>query len=197
MSRLYEPQSIFTAHKRRLQSGEHPLIANGLIENTSGGIFNNRESFKLTDKVKKEMLADLKIKVSQKSKDIIQAKSIQEKKLFYNESEAEQVNRFSSLLGIDSFKDIQARLLENKMRAGFACLFYGSPGCGMMKIKDLRMGMTPKEHNYKTLLFDLLQDPKQLKPINNDMIENKMIEHLRRIMKENDTPDEQFVRVGI
>jgi len=50
--------------------------------------------------------------------------------MFYNTLEAEQINRFSSLLEADSFRDIQARLSESNMRTGFACLFYGPPGCG-------------------------------------------------------------------
>jgi SpoVK/Ycf46/Vps4 family AAA+-type ATPase len=130
LSEMFEHKSIFANHKRQLLNGEHNLITKGIIENTNSDGFNNRESFKLTDKVKRELLADLQIKKTYNSKDMILAKNIQDKKLFYNETEAEQVARIVSLLKTDSFKDIQARLLESNMRTGFACLFYGAPGCG-------------------------------------------------------------------
>jgi SpoVK/Ycf46/Vps4 family AAA+-type ATPase len=127
---LFDQQSKFTIHKRYLKSGEHNLIKSGIIENTNSDRFSDRESFKLTDRVKRELLADLEIKKVYTSKDMIRSDSIKGKELFYNAIEAEQVGRFSSLLGIDSFKEIQNRLSESNMRTGFACLFYGPPGCG-------------------------------------------------------------------
>jgi SpoVK/Ycf46/Vps4 family AAA+-type ATPase len=130
ISQLYEHNSEFTYHKRLLKSGDHPLLSSGHIENINQGGFGDRESFKLTDKAKQELLADLKIKPSYSKKDLIQAKSIQEKKLFYNKREAEQVEQFTSLMGEDTFKSIQARLSENNMRTGFACIFSGPPGTG-------------------------------------------------------------------
>jgi len=85
---------------------------------------------KLDIRPKNELIADLLVKITYNSKEMILAKNIKEKKMFYNTLEAEQINRFSSLLEADSFRDIQARLSESNMRTGFACLFYGPPGCG-------------------------------------------------------------------
>lgn len=130
LSRMYDYHSSFTPHKRKLLSGEHNLIARGIIENTNNDGFSDKESFKLSDKAKQELLYELKIKKVCNSKDIIKANSIKEKKLFYNAIEGEQVGRLSSLLDMGSFKEIQTRLSENNMRTGFACLFYGLPGCG-------------------------------------------------------------------
>jgi len=130
ISQLYEHNSEFTYHKRLLKSGDHPLLSGGHIENINRGGFGDRESFKLTDKAKQELLAELKIKPSYSKKDLIQAKTIQEKKLFYNKREAEQVEQFTSLMGEAAFKSIQARLSENNMRTGFACIFSGPPGTG-------------------------------------------------------------------
>jgi hypothetical protein len=130
LSRMFDLQAAFTPHKRKLLSGEHNLIARGIIENTNNDGFSDRESFKLTDKVKQELLYELKIKKVYNPKNIIKANNIKEKKLFYNATEGEQVGRLSSLLDMDSFKEVQTRLSENNMRTGFACLFYGPPGCG-------------------------------------------------------------------
>jgi hypothetical protein len=48
-----------------------------------------------------------------------------------------------------------------------------------------------------TLLFDLETDPHQDQPLNNPAIEQMMIEHLVRLMKDCDSPDEQFERLGL
>jgi arylsulfatase A-like enzyme len=52
-------------------------------------------------------------------------------------------------------------------------------------------------HSVGNLLFDLENDPQQLVPINNSKIESKMIEHMVRLMKQNDAPSEQFERLGL
>jgi hypothetical protein len=127
---LYDHKSCFTVHKRRLLSGEHLLIAKGLVENTNSGGFSDRESFKLTEKAKNELLTDLQIKKTLNSKDLILAKTIREKTLFYNEQEKGQIDQFLSLVEENSFKKIQNRLMESGMRTGFACLFSGPAGTG-------------------------------------------------------------------
>jgi len=52
-------------------------------------------------------------------------------------------------------------------------------------------------HSFGTLLFDLEKDPAQERPLNDPVIEKKMTEHLRRLMKENDAPVEQYTRLGL
>lgn len=61
---------------------------------------------------------------------IISAESISEKQLFYNPSEAEQLERLGDLLSQEKFVGIQQRLKKSGLRQGFACLFYGDPGTG-------------------------------------------------------------------
>ncbi|MCU6710716.1 hypothetical protein M6D81_18660 [Paenibacillus sp. J5C_2022] len=48
-----------------------------------------------------------------------------------------------------------------------------------------------------TLLFDLLQDPQQLHPLNNEKIETGMIRHMIKLMRQYDAPEEQYVRLGL
>ncbi|MDR2815162.1 MAG: AAA family ATPase, partial [Proteiniphilum sp.] len=130
LSAMYDCQSDFTAHKRKLKHGDHALIIHGFIENTNSDGFSDRESFKLTDKIKNELLSELKNKMPHNSKDIIPAQTIQEKNLFYNRKEADQIGRLVSFLNKDSFREIQDRLIQSGMRTGFACLFFGPPGTG-------------------------------------------------------------------
>jgi hypothetical protein len=130
LSEMYDHQSQFTIHKRQLKCGDHILLTSGLIENTNSEGFSDRETFKLSDKAKHELLKELQIKTVQHYKNMICSPTIPEKKLFYNDKESDQIYRLTSLLKEDSFGKIQTRLSESGMRTGFACLFSGSPGTG-------------------------------------------------------------------
>jgi arylsulfatase A-like enzyme len=52
-------------------------------------------------------------------------------------------------------------------------------------------------HSMDTLLFDLKSDPKQMNPIQDPIIEERMIRLMVRLMQENDAPLEQFERLGL
>lgn len=52
-------------------------------------------------------------------------------------------------------------------------------------------------NTYRTLLFDIQKDPSQKESINDREIEEKMINHLTRLMNENDAPGEQYERLGL
>ncbi len=55
----------------------------------------------------------------------------------------------------------------------------------------------PDAHSFGTLMFDVEEDPKQENPLADSQIETVMIGHLVRLMKENDSPLEQFERLGL
>ena len=69
-------------------------------------------------------------------------------------------------------------------------------GCRTMKIAAGGGGWR-SVFRFGTLLYDLETDPKQELPINDPEVEQRMIEHLIRLMKENDAPAEQFERLGL
>lgn len=70
-----------------------------------------------------------------------------------------------------------------------------------MKIEDIQNKLMPEDSQSlipsKPLLFDLKTDPKQLKPIYNPKIEQKMRKLMSRWMLENDAPLEQYSRIGL
>lgn len=72
--------------------------------------------------------------------------------------------------------------------------FTFSKGCKTMKIAG---GPWQFNHPYETLLFDLAQDPEQLDPLHDANIENQMIQQMVRLMRENDAPPDQYIRLGI
>jgi len=54
-----------------------------------------------------------------------------------------------------------------------------------------------KAHPFGTLLFDLEIDPRQERPLQDAATEAMMIRHLIRLMLDNDSPPEQFERLGL
>jgi arylsulfatase A-like enzyme len=82
----------------------------------------------------------------------------------------------------------------------FNCIEIQAPftftkGCQMMKLEG--RGEKNRPFRFPTMLFDLELDPKQENPINNRSIEHRMISLMKQIMLENDSPPEQFERLGI
>ena len=89
---------------------------------------------KIKDEIKEEALADvggLKVKAPKVSASRrIEAGAITEKELFYNAVEERQVSQLRELMSEQRFADIRSKMQEQKLRTGFTCLFYGSPGTG-------------------------------------------------------------------
>jgi arylsulfatase A-like enzyme len=75
--------------------------------------------------------------------------------------------------------------------------FSFTKGCRTMKIRT--QGVKGNEHpdRYKNLLFDLEKDPGQLRPMRDAAVEKTMIGHIVRLMKECDSPREQWERLGL
>jgi arylsulfatase A-like enzyme len=71
--------------------------------------------------------------------------------------------------------------------------FSFTKGCRTMKIS----ARFPHYIPLKTELFDLREDPSQEHPIVNPQVEEMMVNHLIQLMKDTDTPPEQFARYGL
>jgi hypothetical protein len=129
---LYDHKWEFRNIKSNLQNGKSKLIEMNILEYTSDNRFANKEYYKIADKAKEELFAelDIKIKQSENKNGLTQHDSIVAKELFYNKREQSQIAKLTSLLQGDNFANIQKRLEDNGMRKGFACLFYGAPGTG-------------------------------------------------------------------
>jgi len=131
-----EPVFEYKCHYRRLmtnlKAGCHPLMTRDLLEVKVNEGLSGRDVYHLTDHAKQELLSELglDIKEQQKPKNILYARDIVEKPLYYNTREQTDIDRLVSLLDGDNFAKVQRRLAKNGMRKGFACLFYGAPGTG-------------------------------------------------------------------
>ena len=85
--------------------------------------------------------------------------------------------------GVDELQDIQ-----------LADPFAFTRGC-----RTLQVAARPwvNAHRFGTMLFDLEADPAQDRPITDPAVEQRMVEHMVRLMRENDAPAEQFERLGL
>lgn len=75
--------------------------------------------------------------------------------------------------------------------------FNFTKGCKVLKIpvKDNNAGM--RSHEYGNCLYNVKEDPKQLNLLEEPKKELEMINAMRRLMIESESPSEQFKRVGI
>ncbi|MEI8314378.1 MAG: sulfatase [Verrucomicrobiota bacterium] len=79
--------------------------------------------------------------------------------------------------------------------ATLAPSFAFTKGCPLLRMPGSTW--VTDESVWQTALYDLATDPKQERPITDPKIEQMMIAHLVRLMRENDAPAEQFIRLGL
>jgi hypothetical protein len=70
-------------------------------------------------------------------------------------------------------------------------------GCRLLKIPAGRKRGGEHPDRFKTLLYDVKNDPYQTAPIQDAAAEKQMIAHLVRLLKECEAPPEQFERLGL
>jgi arylsulfatase A-like enzyme len=84
--------------------------------------------------------------------------------------------------------------VEELQNIDLAAPFPFTKGCRTIQVPAQRW---PGSHPYETLLFDLETDPGQEHPMDDPEVEQMMVEHLVKLMVENDAPKEQFERLGL
>ena len=136
LSRLFDdPLRLNDAVYDAMRKGDSTLQEKGLIEFQCEDGLENREAFRVPQQVQDELFADLSSKGGQSRtsipKDELNSHNdIKAKKMYYNNSEGEQVRNLTELLGAEKFAQVQTRLREKGLRSGFCCLFYGPAGTG-------------------------------------------------------------------
>lgn len=128
---LYDDDEIPYWCKSELRNHSSDLFIHKLIENTFEDGMGRSDSFKLSEKAKYELLADLNLKeIGKSEKGLIKYDSFPKKTLYYNSDTIEKINELRKILTPKNFTEVQQRLTEAGLRSGFCCLFYGSPGTG-------------------------------------------------------------------
>jgi hypothetical protein len=87
--------------------------------------------------------------------------------------------------------------LEALRAAEMAGPFSFTKGCPTLRLP--RQGASRARHpeTRRSLLFDLADDPRQERPISDAAVEQRMIGHLKTLMKACDAPAEQYERLGL
>lgn len=131
---IYDNDEIPSRVKREFRNRDSALFRKALIENVNEDGMARSDAFKLTDKAKEELLAELNInsgnRIGGSDKGLVKADTLATKELVYNDSEKKQVTELSAILSETRFREVQERLRGAGMRPGFCCLFYGAPGTG-------------------------------------------------------------------
>lgn len=130
LSHLYG-QSIPFNINHGLRSKKLQLFKNQLIEQQSHDGLLCPESYRLTQKAKRELLGNLNIfTTSSADKNLLDPNTLAQKSLIYNPKEKTRIEELNYLLTDEQFNNVQFNLEKSGMRKGFCCLFYGDPGTG-------------------------------------------------------------------
>ena len=130
---LYDSKRVWRIVKEMLEDGSHVLLERNFIENNNSDGFVDRESYRMTDKAKRELFGELNLasmRKNAKRRDIIKSEDITPKKLFYGERISAQIAELGKLLEEDEYSQVRERMKESGFRCGFTCIFYGEPGTG-------------------------------------------------------------------
>ena len=131
MEDCYSTAAAFITAKGELRNGEHTLMKKKLIEHRCEDGIADPTRYKLTEHAKRTLLAEMKINTTEdKLADVIKAKDLQAKEMFYVEENCRQVAELQSFLQPEKYAEIRDRMQQTGFRTGFACLFYGGPGTG-------------------------------------------------------------------
>lgn len=87
-------------------------------------------------------------------------------------------------------------LPEELANAELAAPFPFTKACPMLKIQAVQ-NYRPDRDLRTTMLFDIDSDPEQRTPVSDTTNEQKMADHLLRLMEARDAPNEQYQRLGL
>ena len=131
--RALYPVKERNANLKAFKDETHKLQRLDLVEmRTESGLFGEYTSLQLTDKGKElyfEEDAQLFME-STGGKDLILAKDIKEKRLFFTGREGEQLAMVGNALQEENYRTLTARLEAKGLSKGIAVLLYGAPGTG-------------------------------------------------------------------
>lgn len=131
LDNLFPDRAQFFKEKSKLSSGQHELMAFGLIEFTCDNGIADTSRFSLTEKARTELLGSVNLDVKEeKLSGVIQADNIHAKELYYSDKVGKQVGKLHGFLDPEKYNVLVERMKERYNRCGLTCLMYGGPGTG-------------------------------------------------------------------
>ena len=128
---LYDNKRDWLRAKSKLCNGTHDFFDKKLIKYNDDEGMVDRESFRMSDYAKSDLLSEISFKKRKKAdSEFIHSEKITEKKLFYGHNIQSQIDELGGLLDNSHYQEITSRMKKAGFRCGFTCLFYGAPGTG-------------------------------------------------------------------
>ena len=106
------------------------LFKYNILEEVSVDGLVEEGQFKIRDDIVEDCLKEATPFQGRKSIELEDSSKYPYKKLIYNETEKQQVQRLSAILSPDNLHHIFESMKAKGMRTGFTCLFFGAPGTG-------------------------------------------------------------------
>ena len=126
---------------RTIKNGTNIFVKKGYVEEHHMDGFAGDRNFVLTNKAWEDMVEEkdelalfLQPEEEQKSKVLVDYKSLNKKELFFSGKTKEQTDRLRDMLKEEKYAGIRQALAQRGMPTGFCCLFYGSPGTGKTEL---------------------------------------------------------------
>ena len=131
MENVFYSIADFTTAKGELRSGTHKLQKKNLIEHRCDNGIANTTQYQLTEDAKRDLLAELKITVTEEHlADVIEPDQLTPKIMFYTDTVQHQVDELNRFFEPEQYAKIRERMQQRGFRQGFTCLFHGGPGTG-------------------------------------------------------------------
>ena len=135
------PGRLLRGMIRTIKNGTNIFVKKGYVEEQNMGGLAGDRNFVLTNKAWEEMIEDkdevaifLQSEEEQKSKALVDYRSLNKKELFFSGKTKEQIDRLGELLKEEKFANIRQALSQRGLPTGLCCLFYGSPGTGKTEL---------------------------------------------------------------
>ena len=122
--------------RRSIVREKSKLVKNKLIK-IQDGVFRTASEVMLTDQAIRKFFpedADLLVKKSINTNNLVKADSIKAVKLFFNDEEKDAVEKLRKLMTKRGYNNVVKRLKERNLRNGFTILFHGAPGTGKTEV---------------------------------------------------------------
>ena len=120
-------------YKKTFRNDENKLVLNNLIEADTDWMITSL-AYRLTKEAKDTIFeieaTNRVIEYRPRKGSIIKNESLIQEELFYNTSEARQVELLQNALLEENFKKVCTKLSANNLKAGFTILLYGEAGTG-------------------------------------------------------------------
>jgi hypothetical protein len=118
--------------REAVESGKHPLIKAGYLENAFDNGLADTIEYSLTSLARDKLLSDVDLRGKKKVKgvNLVDSGAIVQKQLYFSSALSAKVEELTDLLQEENLSSVKNRLKEQNMQTGFACLFSGLPGTG-------------------------------------------------------------------